>query len=153
VRSDNLAAERQAQPHTALFIGLKGLEQMLRNLRGNAQAIVLNPDLDPIVNLTEADPHPPLAVAAFGYGLDRIPDQINKHLLYLNVVARDKRQRPPINPDGHAVCSSLVGKHADHLARNPRKINRTPPWLTPPQEIPEPFNDVASPIDFGFYIG
>jgi hypothetical protein len=47
---------------------------MLRNLGGNARTIVLNPDLDPIVNLTEADPDPPLPVAAFGHGLDRIPD-------------------------------------------------------------------------------
>ena len=70
--------------------------------------------------MTEADLNPALPFAALGDSLDRIPNYIHKNLFDLDAIRGDMRQWPHIDPDSHAVGSSLVGEHADHLVCNRR---------------------------------
>ena len=69
---DYFTTKRQPEPETTLLAGFKGLKQTFSDIGRDAAPVVLNFDLNLAIDKTLTNIHPPLSVAAFTHGFDRV---------------------------------------------------------------------------------
>jgi hypothetical protein len=84
MRLDNRIADRQADTHAGLFGRDKRLEQPFANVVGEPGPIVADADLDAVVFQFDGDGN--LLGRLPGNGFRRVAQEIEKHLLYLDLV-------------------------------------------------------------------
>src|SRR4051812_40380300 len=98
---DDGARDRQADTHAIALGRYEGLKQLLGDFRRNARAFVGNVDFHNVV-LTRARCDQQFRTRGVLHRLDRIADQVQKHLLDLHLVDKDEimfRIDPESHPD------------------------------------------------------
>ena len=83
---NNSPAEMQSKPHPSRLGRLIRVKNVVRQLRSNAPAIVLDPDRDRSRVRLDPDCHTPAPVRPLGSGVDRIGDQVDENLFDLDPV-------------------------------------------------------------------
>src|SRR5689334_20346545 len=150
---NDLAGERQAQPHAVWFAGLKGLKQPIGDIGRHARSAVIDFDQHTIPALLDPHPHQTMLGGIGPCRLDGVAHQVQQQLFELDRIAAHTRQiGRATHLDAHAAAI-LAPEHARNLAGHSFDIDLAELHATAGNIIPDPFQGFPYPPRLGFGLG